>query len=108
MKTEPGKSTAWSRLAATARQVAAAECVQMPAGFATRVVAVAFARIEPPLSALFARFAWKACGLAALLMLATVAVNLGTVVRAIERDDKLTAAAVVDPVGEYLGVSVHD
>ncbi|MDR1789629.1 MAG: hypothetical protein LBR12_04720 [Opitutaceae bacterium] len=92
----------WRRLATAARRIADDRSHEIPAGFATRVVAIAFARVEPTLSALFARLAWRAFGVASVLMIASVALNLGSAVEAIGGDDARLSAAVHDPVGEYL------
>jgi hypothetical protein len=69
----------WQRLAAAARQTRDARDTAAPPGFATRVAAHAFAREEPPFSALFARFSWRALGFAALLALVSVAANYSVI-----------------------------
>jgi hypothetical protein len=69
----------WERLAAAARQVRDERDTAAPSGFATRVAAHAFARAEPPFSALFARFSWRALGCAALLALVAVAANYSAI-----------------------------
>jgi hypothetical protein len=69
----------WQRLAAAARQVRDERDTAAPAGFATRVAAHAFARVEQPFSALFARFSWRALGFAALLALVSVAANYSAI-----------------------------
>jgi hypothetical protein len=67
--------TRWQRLAAAARQIRDERDTAAPAGFATRVAAHAFARVEQPFSALLARFSWRALGFAALLALVSAAAN---------------------------------
>ncbi len=62
----------WQRLAAAARQIRDERDTAAPAGFATRVAAHAFARVEQPFSAILARFSWRALGFAALLALVSV------------------------------------
>ena len=69
----------WQRLAAAARQTRDERDTAAPSGFATRVAAHAFAQAEPPLSALFARFSWRALGFAALLALVSVAANYSVI-----------------------------
>ena len=93
----------WTRLAAGARLAPAdSRDASAPAGFATRVVALAFARAEPSFSALFARFSWRALGVASLLMVAGVSFGFTSVVNAFEAND---TASVNDPVAEWLGAS---
>jgi len=65
----------WERLTAAARQVRDERDTAAPYGFATRVAARAFAAVEPPFSALLAKLSWRALGVAALLALASVAIN---------------------------------
>ena len=69
----------WARLVAAARQIRDERDTAAPYGFATRVAARAFAAAEPPFSALLARFAWRALGIAVLLALASVAANYSAV-----------------------------
>jgi hypothetical protein len=69
----------WQRLAAAARQARDERDTAAPSGFATRVAAHAFAQAEQPLSALFARFSWRALGFAALLALVSVAANYSVI-----------------------------
>ena len=64
----------WKRLTAAARTVANDGDVSAPFGFSTRVAAIAFAQEQRAVS-LFERFALRAVGLAALLALASVALN---------------------------------
>jgi hypothetical protein len=65
----------WERLAAAARQIRDSRDTAAPYGFATRVAARAFAAVEPPFSALLAKFSWRALGIAALLAIASAAIN---------------------------------
>lgn len=64
----------WSRLTAAARQARDDREPELPYGFATRVVALAFAQ-ERRVASLFERFAFRAVGLASLLALFSVALN---------------------------------
>jgi len=93
----------WTRLVAAARLAPADERdASAPHGFATRVSALAFASMEPTFAMLFARFAPRALGVCALLMVAGVTLNLGTVLNAFEGNDSV---AFNDPVGEWLDAS---
>lgn len=94
---------AWERLVASARRAPESDdVVTMPAGFATRVVAMAFARgRERSLASLLERFSWKALGLAAGLAVASVAFNIGPILNALERD----VMAAQDPVTALLDLS---
>ncbi len=64
----------WARLAAAARTVRDDREPSAPYGFATRVVAIAFAQ-ERRVATLFERFAFRALGVASLLALFSVALN---------------------------------
>jgi hypothetical protein len=64
----------WARLASAARTVREERETSAPYGFATRVVAIAFAQ-ERRVASLFERFALRALGVAALLALSSVALN---------------------------------
>ena len=67
----------WTRLTTAARN-AREDCdAAAPYGFATRVVALAFAQ-ERRVSSLFERFAMRAVGVASLLALFSVALNYPT------------------------------
>ncbi|MFA6960728.1 MAG: hypothetical protein WC205_08270 [Opitutaceae bacterium] len=101
MKTQ---STPWGRLVAVARQAPAdTRDVSAPHGFATRISALAFANAEPSFSALFARFAPRALGVCALLMVLGVGLNLGSALKAFENDS--TAVTLNDPVAEWLNAA---
>ena len=67
----------WTRLTAAARDVREERDSSAPYGFATRVVALAFAQ-ERRVASLFERFAFKAVGVASLLALFSVALNYPT------------------------------
>ena len=64
----------WSRLTAAARQVSDDRDSTAPYGFATRVVALAFAQ-EGRVASLFERFAFRAVGVASLLALFSIVLN---------------------------------
>jgi hypothetical protein len=64
----------WSRLTAAAREVTDDRDSAAPYGFATRVVALAFAQ-ERRVSSLFERFAFRAVGVASLLALFSIVLN---------------------------------
>jgi hypothetical protein len=65
---------AWARLASTARTMQDDRETSAPYGFATRVVAIAFAQ-ERRVATLFERFALRALGVASLLALFSVVLN---------------------------------
>lgn len=67
----------WARLTAAARDAREDRDASAPYGFATRVVALAFAQ-ERRVSSLFERFAMRAVGVASLLALFSVALNYPT------------------------------
>jgi hypothetical protein len=64
----------WSRLTAAAREVRDERDASAPYGFATRVVALAFAQ-ERRVASLLERFAFRAVGIASLLALFSIALN---------------------------------
>ena len=95
-------TTSWARLLTAARQAPAdSRHTSAPAGFATRVSALAFACPEPSFATLFARFAPRALGACALVMVLGVTLNIGAVLQAFEPDT--TATSITDPVAEWLG-----
>jgi hypothetical protein len=97
-------NTPWSRLVAAARQVPAdTRDTSAPAGFSTRVAALAFASAEPTFSALFARFSMRALGVCSLLMVLGVTLNFSSVLNAFESDQ--TSVTLNDPVAEWLDAS---
>ncbi len=93
----------WLRLVATARMVPAdtREAVA-PHGFATRVVALAFATSEFSMMSLFARLSWRALAVAAVVMLVSVVANFKPMLTSFDRDASMV---LVDPVGEWLDIS---
>lgn len=92
-------SDPWFRLADAARRLPSdGGALAAPAGFATRVVALAFEGAERPLLRLFDRFAWRALGLAGGLAVASVVLNFSPAVRAFQND----LAAEQDPVALVL------
>ena len=64
----------WARLTAAAREVRDERDSSAPYGFATRVVALAFAQ-ERRVSSLFERFAFRAVGVASMLALFSIVLN---------------------------------
>ena len=64
----------WSRLTAAAREGREDRDASVPYGFATRVVALAFAQ-ERRVASLFERFALRAVGVASLLALFSIVLN---------------------------------
>ena len=92
--------TTWARLVTAARQAPLdSRDTSAPAGFATRVAALAFACPEPSFSALFARFAPRALGTCALVMVLGITLNIGAVLQAFEPDT--AATSITDPVAEW-------
>lgn len=88
----------WERLAAAARRAEVDERdVSAPYGFSTRVAALALAGRQPAPS-LVQRFALRAFGVACALMIASVALNLGPILRTFDED---TAALHVDVTAEF-------
>ena len=65
---------AWTRLTTAARRVQDDRDLSAPYGFATRVVALAFAQ-ERRVASLFERFALRAVGVASLLALFSIVLN---------------------------------
>ena len=89
----------WQRLVAVARQAPAADDVEAPFGFATRVAARALAAPRAGLLAVLGRLSVRALWLACLLTLASVAVNyLGAAWGSDEADQ-----SYFDPISETLG-----
>jgi uncharacterized SAM-binding protein YcdF (DUF218 family) len=100
MKPHP---TPWDRLVAVARLAPYEErAAAAPFGFATRVGALGLARMEPPFSVLFGRFALRSLGVCGLLMVVGVTLNLRSVVNAVEAEPSII---LNDPVAEWLGAS---
>jgi len=96
--------TAWARLTSTARLAPPDQegDFTAPAGFATRVVALAQMR-APALTSLYELLSWRALAAAALAALLSVAANLGPVLRAAGDTDE--SLAVSDPVAEVLDLT---
>ena len=97
----------WSRLTAAARQVPDDRDPSAPLGFATRVVALAFAQ-ERRLDSLFERFSLRAVGVAGLLALLSVAVNYGVLTSAtasVAMADEESAVPTDDAVAVVLDLS---
>jgi len=95
----------WTRLVAAARLAPAdkrAACA--PAGFATRVSALAAGANEPTFAALFARCSLRALGVCGLVMVLGVTLNLGSVLNAFEAP-AVDAITLNDPVSEWLDAS---
>lgn len=95
----------WTRLTAAARQVREERDASAPYGFATRVVALAFAQ-ERRVASLFERFALRAVGVASLLALFSVALNYPTL--ATTPSSATTALAMASQVDEVELVAVDD
>lgn len=92
-------STPWDRLVTLARLAPPdSRDVSAPVGFATRVVALAFAAQAPSFATLFARFAPRALGACGLLMILVATLNVGAVLNAVEIDTSTT----LDPITEWV------
>ncbi len=95
--------SSWPRLVAIARLAPADERdAAAPSGFATRVVAIAFAVDEPSMTSVFTRLSWRALAVAALVMFVSVAANFKPMLTSLDRD---ASTVLVDPVGEWLDIS---
>jgi len=93
----------WQRLVASARRYPDDRDTTAPYGFATRVVALAFAA-ERPVVSLFQRLSLRAMGVACLLALAAVAANYSSV-RHLFDDQTTPAAASDDPMAEMVDLA---
>lgn len=89
----------WSRLTAAARRAPDDRDTAAPYGFATRVVATAFAQ-ELKVTSFFERFALRAVGVACLLALVSIAINYSELTKVAPADEELP---VDDPVALLLG-----
>jgi len=99
------RNSIWFRLAALARLAPAdTRAEAAPHGFSARVAALAFVAVEPSLSAVLARFSWRALTVAALVMVASIATGYKPLVSSFSQDRDATAA-LSDPVGEWLNLS---
>ena len=94
----------WARLTAAAREVKDERDSSAPYGFATRVVALAFAQ-ERSVSSLVERFAFRAVGVASLLALFSIVLNYPalTTSSGITGTSSPTSAPQVD-IGELVAV----
>jgi hypothetical protein len=94
-------ATPWGRLVTLARLAPAdSRDASAPVGFATRVVALAFAAQAPSFATLFARVAPRALGACGLLMALVATLNVGAVLNAVE----INAFIDSDPVTEWVDV----
>ena len=77
------RATAWPRITAAARAAIAADTrdTAAPYGFATRVVARALGPQYAAAAPLLVRYATRAFGLACLLAILLVSINLGAILR---------------------------
>lgn len=96
-----GKQDPWPRLVAAARQAPDDRPVEPPYGFSTRVAAQALATGRGAAS-LMDRFALRALGVAAVLALASVAVNYGVVKSRSTAQPADTQTAAEDPMSALL------
>ncbi len=93
----------WSRLVKAARLAPADKRDEAaPAGFSTRVAALAFASAEASFQAMLARLSWRALTVAALVMALSIAANFKPLLSSLDRD---ADTALNDPVGEWLNLS---
>jgi len=93
----------WNRLVTAARLVPPdLGDASAPSGFATRVVAMARAQQEQEFPYLLGRFAWRALGVSALVMMVSVAANFSPVMGEFQSE---TFATVTDPVVSWLDLS---
>ncbi|QYM79882.1 hypothetical protein K0B96_04490 [Horticoccus luteus] len=92
----------WWRLTAAARRAPIARDEAMPYGFATRVVARAFADMPVASTSLFTQLSWRAFGVAAALALGFLAVNFQSLTQQQPIEDTVLNA---DPVSAVLDLS---
>ena len=99
MKTTKARN--WQELVDLARKAPQQDegVVKVPLGFATRVVAQAFAPAERGVASLFEPFALRALSLASLMAIAAVAANFSPVLQAL--GDEI-AVVNGDPIAELL------
>ena len=90
----------WNRLAAGARLAPSPAGAPAPIGFATRVVARAFAAQTASPTSLYELFSWRAVAAAVILALGSIAFNFHAV--ASTDEDVLV---VNDPVAEVLSLT---
>lgn len=96
----------WMRLAAAARRAPDGRDTAAPYGFATRVVALAYAQ-ERKMTSLLERFSLRALGLACLLTGLTVATNYSVVIKLFTEEEAIVAPVTMtdDPVAELIDVA---
>ena len=99
MKSNPS----WNRLV-TAARLAPPDLGDASASsaFATRVVALARAQSEQEFPYVLGRFAWRALGVSALLMIVSVVANFSPVMGELQSE---SFATVNDPVSGWLDLS---
>jgi len=95
----------WFRLVKAARLAPADRREEAaPAGFSTRVAALAFASAEVSFSAMLARMSWRAVAVAGLVMAVSIAANFDTLLASFSQDRDVTTA-LSDPVGDWLNLT---
>jgi hypothetical protein len=94
----------WTRLVAAAGTVKDDRDTTAPYGFATRVVAIAFAQ-ERKLSSLFERFSLRALGIACVLTVVTVATNYSVAANFFAAREETPLMTNDDPVAELVAVA---
>lgn len=88
----------WQRLVAAARQAPDLSEAFAPFGFSTRVVArSSVGRQSGGAASEFARFSWRALGVAALVMALTVAANYQPVMTRLADDANALSDPMLDP-----------
>lgn len=92
----------WWRLTAAARRLSTTDDEAAPYGFATRLVAQAWAKPPASATSLFVQLSWRAFGVAAALALAILAINFQTLTQQQPIEDTLLN---VDPVSTVLDLS---
>jgi len=80
------RATAWPRIAAAARAAIAADSRDLaaPYGFATRIAAIALGPQHAAAAPTLVNYAMRAFGVACLLAILLVSINLGTILRDID------------------------
>lgn len=95
----------WARLTAGARQAIDSADNSVPYGFATRIAALALSQ-EQKVVSLMDRFALRALGVAALVMVFSVALNYRVLSTALVQEPVVAAAAEEEVLGTFDAVAV--
>lgn len=92
---------AWEKLVSAARRAPIEADAEAPYGFATRVAALAMSESHPRHS-LFARYSFRALGVASLLAIVSVAANYSAITSAFHDEPTV---ATDDPIAEAVDIA---